>query len=166
MDVRKIPFAVLSSEELGSYISFLNCVRLNIFRGSMSREADIWDVDLITTRGRISVLRVLVLRSLAGMVTVINGCNVSCRMALTPLEEASRIVFVGNSGIWVLFDTVCCFVILLAKTVVASFSFCRRDTGTFVVTKMIYIYIFQRVSVVFSPCNVWNFIINCHSNTY
>lgn len=153
--MRKIPFAVLSLEELGSFISFLNCVRLNVFRGSMSREADIY----------ISVFRVSVLRSIAGTVTVINGCRVSCKMALTTLEEASKIVFVGNSGIWVLFDTVCCFVTLLAKSVVAGFSFCRRATGIFVVTETKYLFI-QRVSVVFSPCTVWNFIINCHSNTY
>lgn len=154
MDVRKIPFAVLSLEELGSYFSFLDCVRLNISRGSMSLEAEIWDVDLFTTRGSFSVFRVLVLRSIAGTVTVINGCHVSCRMALIPLEEASRIVFVGNSEVWVLFDTVGCFVTLLAKTVVARFSFCRRAAEIFVVTETKYFFI-KRVFIVFPLVTCW-----------
>lgn len=44
-------------------------------------------------------------------------------------------MFIGDSEVWVLFDTFCCVVTLLGKTVVARVSFCRIAAGFLVVTK-------------------------------
>lgn len=78
------------------------------------------------------------------------------------LEEASRIVFIGDSEVWVLFDTFCCVVTLLGKTVVARFSFCRiAAAGLLVVTEETkYLFNYK-----FFPCNLLNLKINCSSKT-